>query len=127
MASHRGGRVAEEIKRVLSDILRDDINDPRLKGLVSVTHVTVSRDLSSATIFLSCLGDKDDVDNMLKAAKQAGGFIRAELAGRLKLRAMPELAFKPDFSIQTGARINELLNQQTYTTTADEAGEEVKP
>jgi len=119
MASHRSGRVAEEIKRVLSDIIRDDINDPRLKGFVSVTQVVVSRDISAATIYLSCLGDSRDMENTLKAAKQAGGFIRAELAGRLKLRAIPELVFKADLSIQTGARINALLRQQVYTTDPD--------
>jgi len=120
MTSHRSGRVAEEIKRVLSEIIRDDINDPRLKGLVSVTDVVVSRDISSATIYMSCLGDKNDMDAMLKAAKQAGGFIRSEIAGRLRLRVVPELLFKADASIQTGARVNALLNQQVYTTSPDE-------
>jgi len=112
MASHRNGMIAEELKKELSDIIRNEMNDPRVKGLVSVTHVEVSRDISVATIFLSCLGDESEQGDLLKAVGQAKGYLRRELAQRLKLRAMPELIFKADVSIRTGARINELLNQQ---------------
>ena len=112
MTSHRKDRVAEEIKKELSDIIRDDMKDPRVKGLVSVTHVEVSRDISSASVYLSCLGGDEEQDDTMKAFKQAAGFLRGELAGRLNLRFMPELNFKPDRSIQQGARINELINQQ---------------
>ena len=112
MASHRKDRVAEEIKKELADIIRNEMKDPRVKGLVSVTHVEVSRDISSATVYISCLGDADEQSNMLKACKQAAGFIRGALAGRLNLRFIPELTFKTDNSIQIGARINELLIQQ---------------
>jgi len=112
MATHRKDRVAEEIKKELSEIIRNDMKDPRVQGLVSVTHVEVSRDIGSATIYLSCLGDADEQANTVKAFKQASGFLRGELAGRLKLRVTPELTFKADQSIRIGARINELINQQ---------------
>ena len=112
MTSHRKDRVAEEIKKELADIIRDDMKDPRVKGLVSVTHVEVSRDISSATIYLSCLGNAEEQDNTVAAFKQAAGFIRGELANRMNLRFMPELTFKTDHSIMIGARINELINQQ---------------
>ncbi|MCL2166301.1 MAG: 30S ribosome-binding factor RbfA [Clostridiales bacterium] len=112
MTSHRSSRVAEEIKKELSDIIRHDMNDPRVKGLVSVTHVEVSRDISTATIFLSCLGEAEEQANTVKAFKQAGGYIRGELAGRLHLRFIPELLFRADNSIRVGARINALINQQ---------------
>jgi ribosome-binding factor A len=112
MTSHRKDRVAEEIKKELADIIRDDMKDPRVRGLVSVTHVEVSRDISSATIYLSCLGDAEEQDNTVKAFKQAAGYIRGELASRMHLRFIPELTFKTDHSIMIGARINELINQQ---------------
>lgn len=113
MTSHRKDRVAEEIKRELSEIIREDMKDPRVRGgLVSVTHVEVSRDISAATIYLSCLGNTEEQAHVVKAFKQAGGFIRGELANRLNLRFTPELTFRSDQSIQMGARINELLNQQ---------------
>ncbi|MCL2121187.1 MAG: 30S ribosome-binding factor RbfA [Clostridiales bacterium] len=104
--------MAEEIKKELSDIIRHDMNDPRVKGLVSVTHVEVSRDISTATIFLSCLGEAEEQTNIVKAFKQAGGYIRGELADRLHLRFIPELLFRADNSIRVGARINALINQQ---------------
>ncbi|MCL1804471.1 MAG: 30S ribosome-binding factor RbfA [Clostridiales bacterium] len=112
MSSHRKDRVAEEIRKELSDIIRDDMKDPRVKGLVSVTHVEVSRDISSAGVYLSCLGDTEEQNDTIKAFKQAAGFIRGELASRMSLRFIPELTFKLDHSIQHGARINELLNEQ---------------
>ena len=110
MTSHRKDRVAEEMKKVLAEIIRDDLKDPRIKGLVSVTHVDVNRDISSAVIYLSCLGDADEQNGIVKAFKQAAGFIRGELAVRMNLRVMPELSFKSDQSIRIGARINELIN-----------------
>ena len=114
MTSHRKNRVAEEIKKELADIIRNDMKDPRVKGLVSVTHVEVSRDISTAVVYLSSLGGADELKDTIKAFKQASGFIRAELANRLSLRLIPELTFKSDHSIQIGARINELLRQQNH-------------
>ena len=115
MASHRKGRVAEEMKKELSDIIQNNMNDPRVTGLISVTHVEVSRDLSSATVYVSSLGDADEQTAIFKAIRQAAGYIRGELGHRLSLRFVPELHFKADNSIQVGARINELLNQQVTT------------
>jgi ribosome-binding factor A len=104
--------VAEEIKKELADIIRNNMKDPRVKGLVSVTHVDVSRDISTATVYISSLGSMDEQNDMVKAIKQAGGYIRGELSNRMNLRFIPELVFKIDHSIQTGARINQLLNEQ---------------
>ena len=112
MAIHRSNRVAEEIKKELSEIIRNDMKDPRIDALVSVTHVEVSRDISVATIFVSSLGDAEAQAEVVKIFKQASGFIRGELANRLSLRFIPELSFRSDQSIRIGARINELINQQ---------------
>ena len=120
MASHRKDRVAEEIKKELADIIRNDMKDPRAGGLVSVTHVEVSRDISTATVFVSSLGDTEEQNNAVKAIKKAAGFIRGELASRLRLRAVPELIFKADPSIRIGARINTLLNEQNLTSSESE-------
>ena len=111
MASHRSNRVAEEIKKEIADIIRNEMKDPRVRGLVSVTHVEVSRDISAATVYISTLGEVGEQDGAIKAVRQAGGYIRGELANRLRLRFIPELNFKYDNSIQVGARINALINQ----------------
>ena len=133
MVSHRKDRVGEEIKKELSDIIRNEMNDPRVKGLVSVTHVEVSRDISSAVIYLSCLGDSEEQNSTVKIFRKASGYIRGELARRLHLRFIPELVFKADGSIRVGARINALLNQQNQEMQererqlpAQAAGEEEK-
>jgi ribosome-binding factor A len=109
MAPHRGNRVGEEIKKELAEIIRDEMKDPELKGLISVTHVEVSRDIRYAVIYVSCLGGEAEQARVLKAFKKAAGFIRTALAGRLNLRFTPELTFKADQSIRVGARINQLL------------------
>ena len=127
MATHRKDRVAEEIKKELSDIIRNEMKDPRVKGLVSVTHVEVSRDISTATIFISTLGDAEEQNDVMKACKQAGGYIRGELANRLNLRFIPELTFRLDHSIETGARINALLNQQMQEQEKNNVHEEQAP
>lgn len=112
MAVHRKDKMGEEIKRELAVLIRDSIKDPRVDGLVSVTHVEVSKDIRHATIFISTLGDEEAQKNTLAGLKQAAGFLRSSLASRLNARYTPELAFKLDQSIAVGARINQLLAEQ---------------
>ncbi len=112
MAEHRKIRVGEEIRRELSEIIREEIKDPRVKeSIISVTHVDVAKDLRYASVYLSCLTKGTDEAAVIGVFKQAAGFIRAELAKRLNLRFTPELTFKFDASIKTGARINQLLRE----------------
>ena len=112
MAEHRKIRVGEEIRRELYEIVRDEIKDPRVKeSLVSITHVDVAKDMRYATVYLSCLAAGSDETQIVSVFKQAAGFIRVELAKRLNLRFTPELTFKFDSSIKTGARINQLLRE----------------
>ena len=110
MGVHRANRLAEEMKREISDILRDEIKDPRV-GFVSVTRVEVSSDLRYARIFVSVLGDQAERRELEKALKKAGGFIRSQLAHRIRLRYTPELTFKLDESIEHGIRISSLFRQ----------------
>jgi ribosome-binding factor A len=102
--------VAEEIKRELSLMIRDEMKDPRVKGLISVTHVEVTNDLRYAKVYISILSANQEEQNQtLQALEGAGGYLRSELAKRLQLRYTPELIFKFDDSIQYGAKINEIL------------------
>lgn len=116
MSVHRKDKVGEEIKRELAVLIRDDLKDPRVKGLVSVTHVEVSRDIRHATVFVSCMGDDEKQNETLEGLKQAAGFLRSAIASRLNVRYTPELTFKFDPSIQVGARINQLLADQNRDT-----------
>ena len=110
MAKFRVGRVGEQIKKELSQILQMELKDPRI-GFVTVTGVDVTNDLSQATVYLSVLGDDSQKEETLKALAKAHGFIRSELGRRVRLRHTPELIFKFDTSIEYGSRIEQLLAQ----------------
>ncbi|MGI6648244.1 MAG: 30S ribosome-binding factor RbfA [Bacillota bacterium] len=110
MGFHRANRLAEEMKKEVSQILREEIKDPRV-GFVSVTRVEVSSDLRYAKVFISVLGSQEERQEVARALKRAGGFIRSELARRIRLRFTPELTFKIDDSIEHGVRIANILDQ----------------
>jgi ribosome-binding factor A len=109
--SIRPERVAELVKREVADILESDLRDPRLAGMVSVTDVEVTSDLSFARVFVSLLETGAARDRALQALESAAGFVRRRLAPRLGLREVPEIRFLLDTSIERGARVEELLRR----------------
>ncbi len=111
MAQIRMGRIEEEIKKIISSIILNDLKDPRISGLLSVTGVEVSNDLKYANIYISIYDEKEKCESSIKALNNTKGFIRKQLASRIKLRYTPELNFKLDTSIQYGNHIDEILNQ----------------
>lgn len=106
MAGYRMDRLTEDIKRELTDILRD-VKDPRITGLVSIVKVSVSSDLSYSKVFVSDIGG--DIKETVKGLNSAAGFIRRELSVRIKMRKTPEIKFIADDSIEQSARIAKLL------------------
>jgi ribosome-binding factor A len=109
--SNRPERVAERIKRETAEILENELRDPRLHGIVSVTDVEITPDLSMARIFVSTLAEGDARDQILKALSSAAGFVRRRLAPRLGLREVPEVRFLLDTSIEKGTRVEFLLRK----------------
>jgi ribosome-binding factor A len=107
----RPERVAESIKREMAEILSHRLRDPRLGSMISVTDVEVTKDLSVARIYVSMLAPDDARDQALEALNHSIGFVRHELAPRLGLREVPEIRFLLDTSIQSGARVEELLRR----------------
>ena len=106
-------RVAEQIRGELSQILRDEVRDPRL-GLITITRVKLAVDLGAATIFYSPLGE--DADDARRAElgqvmTKLTGFLRRALSKRVKLRHTPELRFVFDDSIATGSETLELIRE----------------
>lgn len=97
------------IKAETSEILHRQLKDPRV-GFVSVTDVEVSQDLNFVRIFVSVLGDDEARTETMKVLERAVGFVRSELARRIRLRHAPEICFKHDDSIERGTRIAKLLN-----------------
>ena len=104
----RLSRVAEQLRRELSDILRREVRDPRVAG-VSLTDVEISPDYAHAVIFFSCL-DATQVPVASEGLARAAGFLRSQLAGRIKLHATPDLRFVYDESIERGDRLSRLID-----------------
>jgi ribosome-binding factor A len=104
----RSKRVAQQIQRALSELIRREVRDPRL-GMVTLTEVRMSPDLSYAQIYYSVLGaDKDKAQEILNAAAE---MLRGPLGRALKLRHAPELRFVADELIESGARLSALINK----------------
>lgn len=105
----RTSRISEEMKKEISDIIQNDIKDPRLPRLVSLVSVNVTKDLRYAKIFTSVLGNEEEKKNALSALKSAAGFIRRELGQRMQIRYIPELQFELDNSIEHGVYMSKLI------------------
>lgn len=106
--SQRQERVADLLRRELSEIIRRDVRDPRV-GLVTVSGLSVGRDLSHAKVSVSVLGEDEERDAAIEALQRAKGFIRSLLAKRVRLRTVPELSFQLDRGAEHSQRINEIL------------------
>ena len=103
-------RVEKMIERELALILSDSAKNELLK-FVSITKVTVTKDLSVATVWYTVLGNPNEVAATSKQLVNASGFLRSELAHRLDLRKTPELRFKYDESLEYGKRIEEKIKE----------------
>lgn len=113
MPGHRADRVSEDIKREIVAVMKE-IKDPRVTGkLLTVVRVSVSKDLSSAKVYISDLNGIESAKEAAKALNGASGFIRREVGHNLHLRKAPELNFVADDSIEHGMEIVKKLNDIT--------------
>jgi ribosome-binding factor A len=108
MASGRMRRVDEAVREVLSDAIPKSLKDPRI-GFVTVTSVKTSPDLRYARVYVSVLGDEATRAETLEGLRSAHGFLQGLLASELTLRRTPALTFEYDETVQSAARISELL------------------
>ena len=112
MANYRGGRINEEVRKEISVIIRDEIKDPRMTAMVSITSVKVSKDLKYAKVFVSIFGKNEEEKNETFAAlKSASGYVRREVGQRMNLRNTPQIIFELDDSISYSMRIEELIEK----------------
>ena len=105
----RTRRIGEQIQRELALLIREDIKDPRI-GMVSVTSVIVTRDLSYAKVYVSVLGNTEQADASISVLGNAAGFLRHKLGKIMHIRVIPELRFYHDRSLEEGARMGALIN-----------------
>ena len=108
--SSRQQKVGDLLRAEISEILRMRMRDPRV-GFVTVTDVTVTRDLRHASVFVSVFGDEKEGPAVLAVLKNAAGFVRSELGHRVELRHIPELRFKIDKSAEYSAHISSMLKK----------------
>lgn len=106
----RSRRIGEQIQRELSDIIRMELKDRRV-GLVTITDVEVTSDHAHAKVFFTLLGDAGQIETTRRALDHAAGFLRSQLARRIRLRTVPDLQFKYDASVERGARLSRLIDQ----------------
>lgn len=117
----RVARVAELIKREVSQMLLSGIKDDRVQvGMVSVTDVEVSGDLQHAKIFVSIYGTDEARHATMEGLKSATGFVRSTLGRRVRLRRTPEVVFLEDRSIERGTRVLALINELSANRKDDE-------
>ena len=110
MATRRQRRVSELIHREMSMLLVREVRDPRLAD-ITITEVRVTPDLLIARIYYTVLGDAEQEREAAAALESATGYLRTQLAGRVRLRLAPELVFELDQSAAYGRRIDKLLDQ----------------
>jgi ribosome-binding factor A len=107
----RSDRVGDELRNVISQIIRDRLRDPRIPQIVSITEVRVTRDLSHADVYFSVYGGEDEKKGCTDALTSAASFIRREVGAAMKLRVLPELHFKLDESIEKAMHISRLIDE----------------
>lgn len=120
MPENRARRVAEQIKKEVSLIIAEDLKDPRITSLTTVTAVQVSRDLRYAWIYISIYGNENEKEQTFQAIIRAAGFIRSEIGRRIRLRFTPELIFHHDRSLEYGAHIEQVLKSISGQREEDE-------
>ena len=112
----RSRRIAEQVQRELSDIIRLELKDPRV-GMITLTDVEVTPDNAHARIYFTLLGDASRIEEAQAGLQHAVGYLRRELAHRLKTRIVPQLHFEYDASVERGIRLSKLIE----TAVADDA------
>jgi ribosome-binding factor A len=124
----RAQRIADRIREDLSEMLIQEVSDPRLLG-VTVTDVTVDRELAYAEVYVSALEGRERAKEILDGLKHASGYLRRELAQRVELRQFPRLRFHWDPTVERAERIERLITSlheedRKEPTTEDSPGDE---
>ena len=109
----RSQRMAEQIRRELSQLIRDEIKDPRVSW-VSITAVKCSKDLSNAVVYFTLM-DNSSSEQTALALNNAAGFLRKQLAARIRSRIVPALKFIHDNSIERGSEMDALIAKARST------------
>lgn len=117
--SIKNTRVNGEVLKELSNIIRNEIKDPRIHEMTSVVSVEVAPDLKTCKAYISVLGDKKAQEDTIAGLKSAEGYIRKQLARTINLRNTPEITFVPDQSIEYGVAMSKLIDEVNHKDAMD--------
>ncbi|MDO8891061.1 MAG: 30S ribosome-binding factor RbfA [Sulfurimicrobium sp.] len=106
----RPRRVAEQIQRELAELIQLEVKDPRV-GMVTLTDVEVTPDYSHAKVYFTLLNQGHSLDETLEGLNRAAGYLRSQLAHRMRLRIMPQLHFVFDSSVERGVQLSNLIEE----------------
>lgn len=109
--NRRGERVNYTIRRELGSLISEELNDPRLSSMTSVTHVEVDRDLAVAKVYVSVLGTDEERELSLEALRSAATRMQMTISQRIVIRKMPRLTFVVDNQLQAGADMDRLIDR----------------
>lgn len=118
--TNRINKIEEEFKREISQIINYEMNNTNITGMISVTKVKVTPDLSYARVYVSMINSSKK--KTLEALKKSSGYVRTLLAHRVNLRTTPEIIFEFDESIEYGAKIDAILNDIVKKIETDKNG-----
>lgn len=106
----RRRKVADQIRRELSDLVHTELKDPRI-GMLTFTDVDVSPDFAHARVYYTLLGDAESRKRTEEGLLRAAGFLRSEIGRRVRIHNTPELRFVYDESVERGARLSNLIDE----------------
>lgn len=118
--SIKNTRINEEVMRELAQIIRNEIKDPRIHAMTSISSVEVAPDLKTCRAYISVLGNEEEKKNTLQGLKNAEGYIRRQLAKNINLRNTPEIRFILDESIEYGVAMSKLIDEVSKKEDAQE-------
>jgi len=111
MSKPRSKRISEEIRKIVAEVIRNDIKDPRVSKMATVTSVETTRDLRYATIYISVFDSDDMKEKTIEGLNRAKGFIRRSIGAQLDVRYTPEPIFKLDESIEKAIHLSKLISE----------------
>ena len=127
MSYPREKRLAEEIKKIVSNIIGNELRDPRVSSMTSIVEVYLTRDLRYVNIYVSILGNSKEKEETMEGLTRASGFIRREIGKKIRARYTPEVIFKLDDSIERGIHMYNIITkvneEDRSTSNEDESNE----
>jgi len=107
----RSKRISEEIRKIVAEVIRNDIKDPRVSKMATITSVETTRDLRFATIYVSVFDSDEMKEKTIEGLNRAKGFIRRAIGDKLDVRYTPEPIFKLDETIENAIHLSKLIRE----------------